>query len=327
MVAFSRALTTSATSGVVVKKSPTSASNRLSEKLQLRKLTAAPSSSSSASLKNRNVQILGHRGALFQGVENTLEAFRSCCELEGCTGVELDVFRLKDDSLVVFHGTGGDETPGLLKEYCDYDNLNADSILDLSLEEAQQLAFVEESDHLCAPKQVLRKAKIPTLRQVLELFQQYPEKRVTIELKGEGTVEPTIQLVKDLHMTRRVTFSSFQHDRVQQVKQIDPTLHTAAIFPAHVPDNFLELAQQVHANEVHLRYDTCSVERVQAAHRNGFKVMAWFRGPKAMKQDVAKTYVDAVSEVSVYKMVLQTGVDAICCNRPHCAVDLVTRNQ
>ena len=292
--------------------------HRLSDKLQLRK--------SLHNSKFHKVQILGHRGALFEGVENTLEAFRSCCELEGCHGVELDVFQLKDGSLVVFHGTGGDETPGLLKEYCECDS-DVESILDLTLGQVQALAFVRESEHLMASEEVTKKARIPTLQQVLELFSEYPDKRVTIELKGAGTVEPTVRLVEELQMTPQVVLSSFKHDRVRQVKQLNPSIRTAAIFKASVPTNFLQVAQQAHADEVHLRYDTCSVERVQAAHQRGFKVMAWFRGPKAMKQDVVKTYVDAVSETTVYKMVLQTGVDAICCNRPHAAVELIGRKQ
>ncbi|CAB9520693.1 Glycerophosphoryl diester phosphodiesterase family [Seminavis robusta] len=297
----------------------TSTSRRLSEKLQLRKANLRKSKR-----KNEQVQILGHRGALFEGVENTLEAFQSCCELEGCDGVELDVFKLKDESLVVFHGTGGDETPGLLKEYCESET-PAESILDLNFHQVQKLEFVEESEHLMASQEMTKRARIPTLRQVLELFRQYPDKSVTIELKGEGTEQPTVELVEDLQMTDQVVLSSFKHARVQQVKQLNPSLRTAAIFKGQVPSDYLQLASNAQADEVHLRYDTCSVERVQEAQQEGFHVMAWFRGPKAMKQDVSDTYVDAVSETTVYDMVLQTGVNAICCNRPHEAVDLVQK--
>jgi hypothetical protein len=36
----------------------------------------------------------------------------------GANGVELDVFLLRCGTLVVFHGTGGDENPGSLASYC-----------------------------------------------------------------------------------------------------------------------------------------------------------------------------------------------------------------
>jgi glycerophosphoryl diester phosphodiesterase len=271
---------------------------------------------------NTNVQILGHRGAIYKAVENTLEAFQSCLELDGCHGVELDVFLLKDGSLVVFHGTGGDVTPGLLDQYCESKH-DASSILDLTLPQVQDLSFVQESDHLVAPEEVTATARIPTLQEVLELFRRYPTKRLAIELKGTGTVEPTVKLVQDMGMEHQVIFSSFDHSRIHRVAEMNPSLRTAALFKAQVPEEFLELAEKARADEIHLRYDTCSVDRVQAAHQHGFKVMAWFRGPKAMQQDLSDTYVDISNEVSVYKMVMQTGVDAIICNRPHCAVELI----
>ena len=51
----------------------------------------------------RRPRIQGHRGALYLEPENTLAAFRSCCEM-GADSVELDVFATKDGELVVFHG-------------------------------------------------------------------------------------------------------------------------------------------------------------------------------------------------------------------------------
>ena len=46
-----------------------------------------------------------------------------------------------------------------------------------------------------------------------------------------------------------------------------------------------------------------------------------------MTQDIDQTYVDAVNEANVHQMVTQTGDDAICVNRPHCAVNLVCQNR
>ena len=64
------------------------------------------------------VNVVGHRGALYAELENTRESFLQCAKW-GCQAVELDVFVLpKDGSLVVFHGGGTDESPGLLDGYC-----------------------------------------------------------------------------------------------------------------------------------------------------------------------------------------------------------------
>ena len=59
--------------------------------------------------------ILGHKGALYAELENTIPAFVQCAAW-GCACVELDTFVHKDGSVVVFHGTGTDEGPGYLTD-------------------------------------------------------------------------------------------------------------------------------------------------------------------------------------------------------------------
>ena len=335
---------------------------RLAEKLQLcKRLAKKPISHNNNNNNNNNtavvpptaltaqVEILGHRGALYEGIENTLESFASCLELDGCRGVELDVFLLKDGNLVVFHGTGTDQTPGLLQHICeepvqqqkslsmdddDNNTINSGvvvppkksmSILDLTLRQAQALRFLEESEHLVSSKELVSRARIPTLRQVLELFQKYPDKRMKVELKGEGCVRPTVELVQEMNKLDQVVMSFFKHNRIQEAKEICSAVRTGAIFTGAVPCNFLQIAKQAQADEIHLRYDTCCIDRVEAAHKYGFHVMAWFRGPKAMKQDILSVYSDARNEADTYDMVLKSGVDAICCNRPHLAVKLLRK--
>ena len=312
---------------------------RLAEKLQLSKRLRTNHSHTITTTHNNQtpVDILGHRGALYEGIENTIESFESCLQLDGCLGVELDVFLLKDGNLVVFHGTGTDQTPGLLQHICEeplgknnsnsMDDVPSTSILDLTLRQAQALRFLEASEHLMTSKALAARARIPTLRQVLELFQKYPDKRMKIELKGEGTVLPTVRLVQEMNMLNQVVLSSFKHYRIQEAKQHCPIIRTGAIFTGVVPRNFLQLAQKARADEIHLRYDTCSIDRVEAAHHCGFHVMAWFRGPKAMTQDIRSVYSDAQTEADTYDMVVKSGVDAICCNRPHLAVQLLIPKQ
>lgn len=67
--------------------------------------------------KPRPIEIIGHRGSPYTALENTARSFVHAA-LAGAHGVELDVFLLKCGTLVVFHGTGTDENPGLLKSYC-----------------------------------------------------------------------------------------------------------------------------------------------------------------------------------------------------------------
>lgn len=66
------------------------------------------------------IEVVGHRGSLYTALENTSRSFLHAAEA-GADSVELDVFLLKCGTLVVFHGSGGDETPGLLHLYCGID--------------------------------------------------------------------------------------------------------------------------------------------------------------------------------------------------------------
>lgn len=63
------------------------------------------------------IEVIGHRGSLYTALENTSLSFLHAFQA-GADGVELDVFLLKCGTLVVFHGSGGDEKPGLLDQYC-----------------------------------------------------------------------------------------------------------------------------------------------------------------------------------------------------------------
>ena len=70
-------------------------------------LTAAMKSFAHTSLPIINA----HRGAIYDAVENSLDAFTLGIE-QGAKSLELDVVRLASSELVVFHGGGNHENPG-----------------------------------------------------------------------------------------------------------------------------------------------------------------------------------------------------------------------
>lgn len=276
----------------------------------------------------RRPMVVGHRGALFDELENTRAAFLRCAAL-GCEAVELDVFLLKDGNLVIFHGGGTDEHPGDLSDYCLHQE--GKNILDLTLGEAQQLEFNPAYAEFACPADKIRSAQIPTLEQVLTDLKSTGV-IVKIELKGQGVVEPVLELVDRLDMVDQCQYSSFDHGRLALLRQLRPARNaitgqyvyqTGALFDT-VPDDFMLQATAVGASEVHLRYDLCTVERVQAIHKAGMGSMAWFRGPIGMKRDTDTTYLDVGNEdFSCYRAVMDTGVQQVCCNRPDVLVSLL----
>ena len=278
-------------------------------------------------IHNHQVSVIGHRGSVYTALENTSKSFIHAAQA-GADGIELDVFLLKCGTLVVFHGTGTDQEPGLLESYCGVDG----SILDYTAEAARrQLSFDKHSEQFgCGADQITQShddnhyCYVHTLEEVLLTIGGHPDVKpdfvIKIELKGPGTAAPCVELVKKHNMMHRCHFASFNHSRILEVKSLAPEATTGALW-ANLPDDFLERSIQVKANEIHFRYDTCTYANIEAAHRAGFTTMAWFRGVPAMKMDATK-YNDVGNEdIDMYKAVLKSGVRGLIANRVSTALE------
>jgi glycerophosphoryl diester phosphodiesterase len=275
--------------------------------------------------------VVGHRGALYEELENTRAGFVRCAEL-GCDAVELDVFLLKDNNLVVFHGGGSDEHPGDLANYCVTQQRG--NILDLTYEQTQQLVFNTQFDEFPCPVDKIQQGRIPALEQVL-LDLKPTKTQVKIELKGPGVVEPVLELVERLDMVDQCQFSSFDLGRIKLLRELRPQIgadgryvyKTGALFD-HLPEDFVSQAMSVGASEVHLRYDYCTVEHVNAIHAAGMESMAWFRGPVGMQSDVTHKYWDIGNEDErCYQALIDSGVSQLCVNRPDVLIRMLKRQQ
>ena len=269
--------------------------------------------------------VVGHRGALYEELENTLPAFLQCVEY-GCDAVELDVFLLQDGNLVVFHGGGTDENPGDLTDYCVRPNYP--SILDCeTFLDTQDFVWNPEFAEFGCPKDKLVGAQIPLLRDVLLAIQERTKTmKIKIELKGPGVTEPVLELVQELGMENQCQYSSFDHSRIAKVRELHPErdqegkhiYQTGALFGlVHDVDTVIAQSQKVGADEVHLKYDTCTKDTIERIHRAGMSTMAWFRGPIGMVEDTTDLYHDVGNEdEAMYRVVMDSGVQQLCCNKP-----------
>ncbi|OEU06220.1 hypothetical protein FRACYDRAFT_255557 [Fragilariopsis cylindrus CCMP1102] len=147
-----------------------------------------------SSSSNKFPDIVGHRGCLYEELENTREGFLKCNEM-GCDSIELDVFKIYTNNnnssssdnnnsenvnhksngstseIIVFHGGGTDESnPGDLSDYCGLEG----SILDYdSIKDIQKLKFNTNHKELKCPIDKIENGIIPTLRQVLLDTKEY----------------------------------------------------------------------------------------------------------------------------------------------------------
>ncbi len=280
--------------------------------------------------------VCGHRGALYQSLENTRHCFQTASQI-GCDEVELDVFLLKCGTLCVFHGDGTDKNPGLLDDYST--NMEG-SVLDYTYEELRTtLQFNRfHSEFGCGPSiisdlQRRGECYIPTLEEVL-LDAKKNNLVVKIELKGPNTAAPTLELVERLDMVNLCHYSSFNLSQIALVRELRPqrcpltgehVYKTGALF-TDVPDNYIDLALEVGASEVHLEYSRCTKSRVEEIHDAGMDSMCWFRGPIGMADDVKTKFYDVGNEdEAMLRIVMATGVRKMCLNKPDVLIRMLNR--
>jgi glycerophosphoryl diester phosphodiesterase len=234
----------------------------------------------------------------------------------------LDVFLLKDGTLIVFHGGGHGQYPGHLTEYST--THPGMGIMNLeTYEETQNIRFNPDfAEFGCSPD-IIRQGRIPTLKEVL-LDAKRSGIIVKIELKGPGVIRPVLQLVQELDMVDQCHYLSFDHERIGLVRELHPERNddgsyrykTGALFD-DLPDDFVDQALRVGASEVHLKYDLCTPSVVDAIHSNGMDSMIWMRGPIKMRSDLDNKYFDVGNEdKTMYATLLKTGVRQMCVNRP-----------
>ena len=159
--------------------------------------------------------IWAHRGASGTAPENTLPAFQLAAEM-GADGVELDVQMTRDGELVICHDETVDRTS------------NAKGwIRDFTLAELKKLDF-------CGGNLAWEGARIPTLEEVLELLEP-TGLTMNIEMKTgivfyEGMAEKTLETVERMGWKDRVIYSSFNHETLRRIRELDAEARTGVLY-------------------------------------------------------------------------------------------------
>src|SRR5207302_10735173 len=143
--------------------------------------------------------------------------------------------------------------------------------------------------------------RIPTLAEVLETARG--KIGLLVELKGPGTEESAAAAVKRHGMEKEVYFTSFQLDRIERIRAIDPRLLTGAIF-GEPPADACDRAVIAGARSISVRHPHVTAALVQEAREKGLMFRAW-------NPDTAE---------EIYAMVA-LGVDGIGSDRPDILMD------
>lgn len=187
--------------------------------------------------------LLGHRGSPREARENTLESFRVALQA-GLDGVELDVQRTRDGVLVIHH---------------DFD-----------------LEGVAIS-RLIWPELAARAPWLPRLEEVFELYEEFPQARLNLELKSQppvsdGRESDLARALAAWPQRDRVWISSFDPLALIRLGKAGVDVPLALLY---TQPEMLELLPCLPVGGVHPHFSLLEAERVQEFKAKGLFVVTW----------------------------------------------------
>lgn len=207
------------------------------------------------------MKIWAHRGCSQMYPENTLLAFEKAVEIDGLTGIELDVQLTRDGYLAVCHDERVDRTTDGIGELRQY-----------SLAELKKLR-IDAGNHTYQ--------QIPLLEEVFDQLQEHLKRglKLNIELKNsvfpyEGMEKKVIELVHRYGLQEHVVYSSFYALSLERIKSLDPGAETG-ILDTKVSDCLYKLKGGCGADALHPFWKGIDVPKEKL---EGYSVRAWLAG-------------------------------------------------
>ncbi|MBQ9746763.1 MAG: glycerophosphodiester phosphodiesterase [Clostridia bacterium] len=209
-------------------------------------------------------KIMAHRGASAYAPENSLEAFALAIEM-GAQGIELDIYETSDGRLVIHHDNNIKRMTGIDAKISetDFETLRS---YNFAGEYRDKYDFI----------------KIPEFCEVLELFKP-TDMTINIEMK-EGSVNyirAIDALVREYDMEDQVIYSSFDHFKLQRIKEINPGAYTGALYSFNMACPW-DYAKAAGFTALHPSYDQIykfknefGIDYIAEAHARGIEVNPW----------------------------------------------------
>lgn len=203
---------------------------------------------------------MAHRGWSGKAPENTMAAIRLALAEPAIGGMEIDVQLSRDGVPVLIHDFTLDRT-----------TTGSGLVMDHTLEELRELDAGIWFDEKFAGE------RIPTLEEALQAVKG--RCTLNIELKATsdmypGIAEKVLELLERYEMKDEVYITSFDHDLIRQVRQLDAQVVTGLIVLGR-PVLMLEQLEAAGANILSMGYPYLTRELACEALEKGYKVIAW----------------------------------------------------
>ena len=200
---------------------------------------------------NKEILVIGHRGAMGHVLENTIESVQKAIELN-VDGIEIDVFKSKTGELVVYHD------PFLSR----LSNSNA-FIEQISLDSIKKIELIGGYF-------------IPTLKEIVDII---PEKIfLNIELKGQDTAFETNKIIINYLNTynfpvSKFIISSFRWDELKKIRSFNKDIPIAILVDSlYKIDDAIKLAKQINAVALNPNKEFITKEIVNKIQSKNIKV-------------------------------------------------------
>lgn len=206
---------------------------------------------------------MAHRGYSGFYPENTLIAFKEAIK-ESYDYLELDVRLSKDEVPIIIHDATINRTSNGGKQF----------VHDLTLEQLKSYDYGSWFDEKFSGE------TIPTLEELFQLVEKENIK-LNVELKNgpiipENLEEKVLDLVYKYNLQNRVLFSSFDHQSLLRLYELDKTIKAGLVFHVNLIDmyNYVD-SLEMKVYSIHPNYFYITEEMVSEAHKRGIKVNAY----------------------------------------------------
>ncbi len=228
-----------------------------------------------------DTKVIGHRGSAAYAPENTLAGLREALR-RGCRWVELDVRLSRDGVPVLMHDPELERTTSGRGSVGDHD---AGALAGLDAGKWFGDAYSGE--------------RLPRLDEALKLLGELGM-RVVIEIKaGDGRERETARIVGEILKTDerlrapvRIV-SSFSEQVLETLREVAPDM-PRALLTRRLEGDWLGTLRRLGCAAVHVRHDALTPAAIEAAKRQGFKVLAFTVNSPDRARELFSFGVDAV---------------------------------
>ncbi|MGO3168812.1 glycerophosphodiester phosphodiesterase [Senegalia sp. (in: firmicutes)] len=223
--------------------------------------------------------IYAHRGAKGYRPENTMAAFKLAMEM-GADGIETDIHLSKDGYLVLIHDEKIDRTT-TKKGYIKDMTLAQIKLLDAGSKFSEEFAGEE----------------IPTLEELIILTKD-TDIILNIEIKNNKMNYPKIEeklveLIKKYKIEERVIISSFNHNTIYKIKELDENLKTGILYSRNIKRP-IRFAKNIRADALHPKHKRVDFKLMIKAKLTGLEINTFTINNTKQMNKMFKYRVDGI---------------------------------